>query len=62
MIDFMIKREINKTLKGVNDGKLNKNSALQRLEGLQQDVKKCPKGKKRPLKNDIFRTKRLLKI
>jgi hypothetical protein len=62
MIDFMIKREINKTLKGVHEGKMNKNSALKKLDNLQQEAKRCPKGKKRPVKNDIFRTKRMLKI
>lgn len=63
MWDFIIKRELRKTIVDVNEKKIPVSHAKSKLNDLLTLTKEnAPKGKKRVLKNDIFKTKKMFKI
>lgn len=63
MWDFIIQRELNKTIIDTNNKKITKSEAVKKLDKLaimtRENVKK---GQKRELKNNIFQTKKTFKL
>lgn len=63
MWDFIIKRELSKTVVNLNQKKIPVPVARNKLDDLVKLTKaNAPKGQKRELKNNIFRVKKQFKI
>lgn len=63
MWNFIIKRELNKTIIDINQKKISRPIAKNKLDDLIKLTKNnVQKGQKRKLKNNIFRVKKQFKI
>lgn len=63
MWDFIINRELNKTIVDVNKNKMPQKDAQNKLDDLMKLTKEnAPKGQKREIKNNIFRVKKQFKL
>lgn len=63
MWDFIIKRELSKTVVDLNKHKITDQVAKTKLNKLMvQTRENAPKGQKRELKNNIFKVKKHFKI
>ena len=63
MWDFIIKRELSKTIIDMNQKKIPVQTGKLKLDDLVKLTREnAPKGQKRELKNNIFRVKKQFKI